>query len=484
MRMKLPKILLPALLTLSLTGRAQLWQTYNMNNSEISGNTVLALTTDKKDNKWIGTNLGLCRFSGKTWTDYAMFNEKLKDQFVNCLTVDNKGVLWIGTDDYGVIEFDGSRWTEHNAEVKRLNMKYIREISIDRNDVKWIGVTLGGLVKYNGSTWDKYTQSNSGLLSDFILCVTIDRQNNKWIGTNDGLCVFDDSRWTTYTTANSKLPHNIVPSIVIDKSGAKWIGTLGGLCRFDGETWKTYNTHNSPIPSDQVNDLALDAGGALWIATDNGVAVFDGKENWRVYSAKAQQLPGKVVQNIAIDARGDKWFGTDFYGLARFSGQGIQGRITDERGNAKAGVTVECGEMTATTDADGKFYFEVASGTTTTLRPRMEGYECTPSERTFNGLKAFAFNQDFTVSNGMVAKGNSPEKVMVTPYLAEGYITIAMESPVAEVEFVDASGKSIRTIPEYKNGARITISKMPRTNYTLYIRTAKGEKSLKFNWKQ
>ncbi|MBQ3950319.1 MAG: hypothetical protein II661_07595, partial [Bacteroidales bacterium] len=166
--------------------QAQNWTMFNMQNSEL-GNSVLAMTSDKKNNKWFGTDLGMARLTGKTWTDFAMFNEKLKGQYVNCLTVDANNMLWIGTDDYGVIEFDGSRWTEHKNEMKRLQMKFISKIAIDRNDVKWIGVTLGGLVRYDGREWTKYTSNDSELLSDFILCVAIDRRNRKWIGTNDGL---------------------------------------------------------------------------------------------------------------------------------------------------------------------------------------------------------------------------------------------------------------------------------------------------------
>ncbi|MCQ2299461.1 MAG: hypothetical protein MJZ81_04995 [Bacteroidales bacterium] len=471
------------LVLMPFLAKAQLWQTYDMSNSEISGNTILAITTDKKDAKWVGTNLGLCRLQSKTWTDYADFNDKLKDQFVNCLTVDNRGVLWIGTDDYGVIEFNGSTFNEHTAEVKRLGMKFIRAIAVDKNDVKWIGVTLGGLVKYNGKTWDKYTQDNSGLLSDFILCVAIDRQNNKWIGTNDGLCVFDDAHWTNFTTKNSGLPHNIVPSIVIDKAGNKWLGTLGGLCKFDGTNWKVFNTQNSPIPSDQVNWLTLDANGTIWIATNNGVACFDGKSNWRVYPARKGELATKTVHNVVVDAQGHKWFGTDFKGLCRYSGQVISGMVRDDKGKPKSGITVEFAGKTAVTDEQGKYSFEVASGTSGVLKPQLEGYECTPAQMEINAIKAFSFNRDFIVSGGMMAKGNSTEKVMVTPYLAEGYITVSMESPVAEVEFVDAQGNTVRTIPQYKNGAKITITKMPRINYTMYIRTAKGEKSLKFNLK-
>ena len=471
------------LLLCSVKAGAQTWNTFNLKNSDITGNTILAITCDKKNNKWVGTNLGLCRYSGKTWTDYSMFNEKLKDQFVNCLTIDNRGVLWIGTDDYGVIEFNGSKWTEYTQQTKKMDLKFIREITIDNNDVKWIGVTLGGLVKYDGTEWTKYTESNSGLLSNFILCVTIDQQNNKWIGTNDGLCVFDDKNWTSYTTKNSGLPHNIVSSVVVDKRNVKWISTLSGLCRFDGTNWTIYNKLNSPLPSNQINDLELDNAGMLWSATDEGVAVFDCDKNWRVFTPRNCPLPGKVIQNIAIDGEGNKWFGTDFNGVVRFTGQGIQGRIADEKGVARAGVTVTCGGKSAVTDENGIYYLEVPTGHTGILKPSLDGFTFVPDQMQLTNITSFTFKKDFVISSGMEAKGNSTEKVMVNPFLADGYITISMESPTAEVEFVDQEGNSVRKIPAYKNGNRITISKMPKANYTLYIRTVKGEKSLKFNLK-
>nr|MCR5064475.1 hypothetical protein [Bacteroidales bacterium] len=93
------------------------------------------------------------------------------------------------------------------------------------------------------------------------------------------------------------------------------------------------------------------------------------------------------------------------------------------------------------------------------------------------------FHQDFTASSGMEAQGASKERVVVNPFLDQGYITISMESPVAEVEFVGPDGQSVRKLPQYRNEARITISKMPKMNYTLFIRTEKGEKKLLFNLK-
>lgn len=457
------------------------WTVYNVANSDIGGNTILALEADAKNNLWVGTNLGLCRLSGRTWTDYSQFNNKLKDQFVNCLTVDGNGVLWIGTDDFGVIEFDGTRWTEHTQQTRQLSMKFIRDIVIDRRGTRWIGVTLGGLVKFDTrGEWTKYMAKESGLLSDFILSIAIDAQNNKWIGTNDGLCVFDGNSWTSYTTRNSKIASDIVPSIAIDKENVKWVGTLGGLCRYDGNEWKIYSQRNSPLPSNQINGLAFDDTGALWIATDKGIAVFDGKSSWQVYDKNNSSLPSLVIQNLTIDSRGNKWFGTDFNGLVRFAAHGIKGRIADEQGNGKAGVEIVCGSQNTTTDNDGYYYIEVPTNATLKLQP--QDIACEPAERSLTAVNGFLFGQDFTVSRAAVAQAG-PGRVIVTPYLEDGYVTISFDSPTAEVEFVDAKGNTARKIAQYKNGGRITITKLHKGAYTIYVRTDKGERTVQFTLK-
>lgn len=486
------------------------WKQYTSDNSALLDNTILATTTDRSGNIWIGTSQGLCRLSSQgQWTDFSQFNAKLKGQFVNCLTVDGSRNLWIGTDDYGVIKYDGRNWTEYSEKTRVMKMKFIREITIDKNNVKWIGVTLGGLVSYDDMQWYKYTSQNSKLLSDFILCVAIDRGNRKWIGTNDGLSVFNDHVWKNYTTENSPLPHNIIPSIVTDNN-IKWMGTLGGVVRYDDKEWKVYDDRNTPLPSLQVNALALDKNGMLWVVTDEGVALFDCKSNWITFTHENSPLPKNGITSIVVDAQGNKWIGTTFGGLFRYSGQGVKGRVTDAIGQGVQGVTVTAGDMVTSTDADGYYHLEAETGSSLTITPDRDGKRFSPSSRYVTDIKTFTFQQDFVMDEGSVADneapahsdsttaaagssrkrhdageahGKSTERVMVTPYLQQGYITITMESPTAEVEFVDSKGKSVRTVPQYKNGARIVISRMPKDHYMLYVRTVRGEKSLKFNLK-
>lgn len=416
----------------SLTAVAQqngTWNLYDTRSSEICGNNIAAIAGDNKG-VWVGTYMGLCRLNGGSWMDYAMFNEKLKDQSINCLMVDSRGVVWIGTDDYGVIEFDGTHWTEYTTETRRLKMKFVKEIVVDNDGIHWIGVTLGGLVRYDGYTWEKYTPDDCGLLSDFVLDIAVDRANRKWITTNEGISVYNDRRWVNYTVQNSGLPDNIVPAIAIDKNNVKWFGTLNGLCSFDGEEWRIWNTANSPLPHNQINDIAIDEEGLLWIATGNGAAVFDGVDRWVVFTSKNCMLPAGNIYKTAVGKHGEIWFGSDSKGLARLTG-------------------FKMPEKEVAT---------VASGSTATSNTE------TPAQNT-------------------VSSQPSDEKIRINPHLNEGYITISMESPMANVTFISNSGKIVKTINGYKNNQRISISRMPKGMYSVSVKTVRGERKIKFNLK-
>ena len=446
---KHPIILTLFLLTAILT-HAQEWTNFTKKNSGLVANNILAVASDNRGNIWVGTTQGLNRFHDGQWTDYADFNEKLKDQFVNCL-VSEGNTLWIGTDDYGVIEFNGNRWYEHAEETRRMNMKYIRDIAIDHAGVKWIGVTLSGFVEYDGVNWNKYTVAESDLLSDFILCVVIDNRDRKWIGTNDGLCLFDGRKWTSFTTKNSKLPHNICLSIAIDKDNTKWIGTMEGLCRYDGESWKTYNIDNSPIPGNQINDLVFDSEGHLWIATDGGIAVFDCNDRWDVFRA-GERIAKCMYQNVTIDRQGNIWFGTDDHGLYRLSGYTMPNHTEEE----------------------------IAALVADDQRPTANGQQPTAKsqQQKANSKKSTDISKQPT-DNGQEQEATD-ERIRLIPNLEAGTLAISMNAPEAEVTFFNAKNEKVRTVPKYRSGSDINISKMKKGTYTVKVKSKVGTRSVKF----
>lgn len=291
------------------------------------------------------------------------------------------------------------------------------------------------MASYDGNEWHKYTPADCDLLSDFILDLAVDRVNRKWVTTNEGISVYNGTRWLSYTTKNSGLPSDIVPAVAIDKKNVKWFGTLGGLVRYDGETWKVWNTSNSPLPSDQVNDIAIDDDGLLWIGTGAGAAVFDGEKEWVVFTAKNSRLPGGNIYKVANDSRGNHWFGNDAKGLARLSGFVMPGREP----SVPAEPEVAMAELE---------------------RPAVQP-ESKPEPK----------------------QQAKDEQIRIVPFLSEGYVTIAMESATASVEFLDNSGRTIKTVSEYRNGQKIKIDKMPKGMYRVVVKTPSVTKRIKFNLK-
>ena len=77
---------------------------------------------------------------------------------------------------------------------------------------------------------------------------------------------------------------------------------------------------------------------------------------------------------------------------------------------------------------------------------------------------------------------SSVSKVVITPYLEQGYITISFNGDMAEVE-IKSETKVMRTIPNYRRGSKINISKYPRGAYKITVRTAQWEKTVTLNKK-
>ena len=230
---------------------------------------------------------------------------------------------------------------------------------------------------------------------------------------------------------------------VVDKNNVKWIGTLEGLCRFDGENWVLYNTDNCPIPGNQINDLAFDREGHLWMATEGGVAVFDCNDQWDTFRA-GDKLPRCMYQNVTIDRNGNIWFGTDDKGLWCLSGYQMK----------KPEVAQASDNPDSSEPSDD------------TKSPNISG---SPSKADGN--------------KGNATQPETEDRIKLIPNLEEGYLTILMNSPQAEVTFINSKGEKVRTVPKYQTGSHINISKMKKGAYTVRVKTSSGTRSVKFTLK-
>ncbi len=73
------------------------WTNYNVSNSDLPSNVILAIAIDTGGDQWFASASGLTRFDGATWTTYRTDNSALPDNAVQVIEVDMLGNIWIGT---------------------------------------------------------------------------------------------------------------------------------------------------------------------------------------------------------------------------------------------------------------------------------------------------------------------------------------------------------------------------------------------------
>ena len=273
--------------------RAQEWQIFHTDNSNIPDNYALSIAIDEYNNSWIGTKYGgLAKYDGKNW---EVFLPDVPPLAIN------------PTGNYNQFALSGPQ----------VNALYA--ISIDGNNTKWIGTKIGGLLKFNEPSWELFNSENSPLPYDRVWSVELDQNGNKWLGTvGGGLAFFDNYEWTIFDTQNSALPHNEVWGIKIDKSNVKWIATSAGLAKFDDVFWEIFDTTNSPLPVNTIWSIEVDAENNKWIGTKGGGLVKYDNDNWIIFNSTDTELPDNNIWTIAIDSTGNKWLGTINGGVVKF----------------------------------------------------------------------------------------------------------------------------------------------------------------------
>lgn len=182
-------------------------------------------------------------------------------------------------------------------------------------------------------------------------------------------------------------------------------------------------------PLDGVPVSLTDANGVIVASTTtnlDGSYSFPGVVASDGYTARITAPPGK----IAVSANAQQVDLTDADAVADFTVRDIvpvavSGRVTDDDGNALAGVTVSIdGGQSTTTDADGFYLFDsVPVGGHTVLVSALSGYSITDPTRVINvptGSEVpienvdFAFVENPTLSGSVLANGAGVPGVAVT----------------------------------------------------------------------
>ena len=208
---------------------------------------ISTLFIDSKENFWIGTWGGVCKFNGTQFESFPIpypkvetkINRDTKD-WITSITEGSKENIWLGRDGYGASKFDGNSFV-HFTTKDGLNSNNVQSIVEDKEGNVWIGTRVaekdnantnqqfgnGGLNRYDG---DKIVQfpKIEGLAQHDVFTVYKDRASDLWISTTSNGVY----KYTNHKFVNYKVPTSTM-AFLKDTKGNIWLGCAGGLYRID-----------------------------------------------------------------------------------------------------------------------------------------------------------------------------------------------------------------------------------------------------------
>lgn len=279
---------------------------------------ILAILDDSDGNLWLGTDMGLRRWSGGVMRTYGPKDGRAEETVLK-LWEDGQHALWMGTLAGGLVRLRDGDFTTYSRE-EGLPSDFVRTITEDPQGDIWIGSRGGGLVRLRDGRFTLWGKE-AGIPHPFVYTVLRTRDGSLWVGTHGaGLFRQRDERTSSYTRAQG-LPNDFVRVLYEDRADTLWIGfESGGLARLDGARFRYYGTQDG-LANDSVYSVLEDRRGDLWVGTNDGLnRLHEGR--FSVYRA-AEGLGGNQVRSLYEDPTGALWIGT-MTGMSRFK----DGRFT------------------------------------------------------------------------------------------------------------------------------------------------------------
>ncbi|HUW91990.1 MAG TPA: two-component regulator propeller domain-containing protein [Bacteroidales bacterium] len=202
-------------------------------NANLQSMRIAAITTDRDNNLWIGTDKALIQWSDrqKEGRTYTQING-LTGNSITALYPDSHGVLWVGTEVRNGLTklLPGSQTfvpVKFGTDVMPTSIAETPDSTI------WIG-TIDGLYGIRADTVWKRLSEADGLLMNSINLLQPDNEGNLYAGTNLGLNRYDihTQKISSFTERNGFTGIETRPNASsIDNNGDLWFGTSNGAIK-------------------------------------------------------------------------------------------------------------------------------------------------------------------------------------------------------------------------------------------------------------
>jgi ligand-binding sensor domain-containing protein len=219
--------------------------TFSTGNSQLLGDTVLAIALDKAGFLWMGTRQGLNGL--KNNTEWILPSKQVFTLPISRIGSSEDGWNYFATLGGGVARnktsVDGlTSASTYEMPWAGLPSDIVNTLYIDPSTGnQWFGTPVGAAYHIGTETkknWTVFTTLD-GLVNDEILSIAGDADGNIWFGTKGGVSEYGNSDWTNYTETDG-LANNTVYSIAFDSDGSVWFGTANGVSHYTSGNWVTY----------------------------------------------------------------------------------------------------------------------------------------------------------------------------------------------------------------------------------------------------
>ena len=276
----------------------------------IPNNLIQTMFYDKDEHKiYIGTYNGISIFDIENETFTNIMN--LSNKVVIAINKDNTGNIWVGTlDGLNIISKD-------LKDIKKLSTlhKTIRTIYLDSRNRMWVG-SYGGVEIFNTTTLIS-EPINANLPSNLVMNITEYDEGSVLIGMWNGGAV--KYSLTQGITQEYTFDNNNIYSIEKTLDGSLWFGSWGGgigIITPDGEVKKI----NDKLSNSVIYCLFEDNNGLLWVGTNGGGGhiISPRKLDYQYITSigsNPNKLPKGTISKIYRDKDDDLWISVDGKGL-------------------------------------------------------------------------------------------------------------------------------------------------------------------------
>ena len=297
------------------SGKYYLFKNYSTQNGLLN-NIVWAMAQDRKGYIWIGSDLGLTRFDGKTFYHKAIPKIYDNSAYVrNIETTTNDNIIttslmqgvFVQHDDGNFRQYLRKGYYELGENVFN-SLKYCPDGRILLSTTNSINILTADSIKY------LYHSGNDGSL---FRTFDLDKESRIWFGGNLGPGVMQHSGTTYEPIFFPELKDKSIIKILFDDEGTLHVGTSQGYYRIkwkQSAQWDSDYIIEQPfeqVKDSYINHIYIDREQNLWIPTSaHGVFRTKG-DSITLHLTEENGLVSSTVQCVMQDREGNYWFGTN-----------------------------------------------------------------------------------------------------------------------------------------------------------------------------